>query len=284
MRRSALPSPGDERELGILVSRLHGHPIDFHRPPWEVHLIEGLEGGRFALYVKVHHSLVDGYTRDARSSSTRCRRDPDERDAAAVLLVAAAASARRSDDEPTGLHFPELLAAVREQYGATKSVGQALLQRGARARIDDELVSPLQAPKCILNARISRSRRFATQQLDDRAAAGGREGGGRHAQRRDPRAVGGEPAPLPARASTRCPTEPLIAMLPVSVRAKDDAGGGNAVGAILASLATDSTIRASGSTTIIASTTTRQAAAAGHVEGGDPPVQRAADRAVACCR
>src|SRR5688500_8810041 len=43
VRRSALPSPGDERELGILVSRLHSHQMDFHRPPWEVHLIEGLE-------------------------------------------------------------------------------------------------------------------------------------------------------------------------------------------------------------------------------------------------
>src|SRR5262249_7375270 len=62
LRRSALPTPGDERELGIVVSRLHSNSIDFHRPPWEVHLIEGLERGRFALYVKVHHSLVDGYT------------------------------------------------------------------------------------------------------------------------------------------------------------------------------------------------------------------------------
>src|SRR5580704_9967572 len=51
VRRTALPSPGDERELGIVVSRLHGHHIDFHRPPWELHLIEGLERGRFAWYV-----------------------------------------------------------------------------------------------------------------------------------------------------------------------------------------------------------------------------------------
>src|ERR1041385_6143835 len=62
LRRSALPSPGDERELGILVSRLHGYHVDFHRPPWEMHLIEGLERGRFAWYVKIHHSLIDGYT------------------------------------------------------------------------------------------------------------------------------------------------------------------------------------------------------------------------------
>lgn len=62
VRRSALASPGDERELGILVSRLHSHQLDFTRPPWEVHIIEGLEGGRFAIYTKVHHALVDGYS------------------------------------------------------------------------------------------------------------------------------------------------------------------------------------------------------------------------------
>ena len=39
VRRSALPSPGDERELGILVSRLHSNQIDFRRPPWEMHII-----------------------------------------------------------------------------------------------------------------------------------------------------------------------------------------------------------------------------------------------------
>ena len=62
VRRSALPSPGDERELGVLVSRLHGTPLDFHRPPWEAHFIEGLDKKRIAIYFKVHHALIDGYT------------------------------------------------------------------------------------------------------------------------------------------------------------------------------------------------------------------------------
>src|SRR5689334_11153612 len=79
VRRSALPSPGDERELGILVSRLHGYHIDLHRPPWEIHLIEGLERGRFAWYVKIHHALVDGYTA-MRVLINGLSRDPDERD------------------------------------------------------------------------------------------------------------------------------------------------------------------------------------------------------------
>src|SRR5437764_6557825 len=60
VRHSALPHPGGQRELGVLVSRLHSHQLDLHRPLWEVHLIEGLEGNRFALYSKTHHALIDG--------------------------------------------------------------------------------------------------------------------------------------------------------------------------------------------------------------------------------
>lgn len=59
-RHSALPAPGGERELGILVSRLHSHALDRRRPLWELHIIEGLGDGRFAMYLKVHHSLMDG--------------------------------------------------------------------------------------------------------------------------------------------------------------------------------------------------------------------------------
>ena len=95
VRRSALPSPGDERELGILVSRLHSNKIDFHRPPWEVHLIEGLEGGRFAIYFKVHHALVDGFTGMrllARSLSSEAVR---RRDASLLRPFAAGADEAR---------------------------------------------------------------------------------------------------------------------------------------------------------------------------------------------
>lgn len=59
VRHLALPGPGGERELGMLISRLHSNQMDFSRPLWEYHVIEGLEGGRFAVYFKMHHSLVD---------------------------------------------------------------------------------------------------------------------------------------------------------------------------------------------------------------------------------
>ena len=53
VRPSALPAPGRVRELLALVSRLHGSLLDRHRPLWEYHLIEGLQGRRFATYTKI---------------------------------------------------------------------------------------------------------------------------------------------------------------------------------------------------------------------------------------
>lgn len=66
IRHIALPQPGDWRQLCILVSRLHARPLDMARPLWEAYIIEGLDNivgvpkGAFAIYTKMHHSLVDG--------------------------------------------------------------------------------------------------------------------------------------------------------------------------------------------------------------------------------
>ncbi len=60
VRHSALPSPGSEEQLLLLVGRIASQPLDRSKPLWEIWLIEGLEDGRFALISKTHHSLVDG--------------------------------------------------------------------------------------------------------------------------------------------------------------------------------------------------------------------------------
>ncbi|MEV8632762.1 wax ester/triacylglycerol synthase family O-acyltransferase [Streptosporangium sp. NPDC051023] len=57
-----LPLPGDEAQLAQQVARLHERHLDRSRPLWEMHLIQGLTGGRVALYAKVHHCVVDGVT------------------------------------------------------------------------------------------------------------------------------------------------------------------------------------------------------------------------------
>src|SRR4051812_18390279 len=60
VRHNSLPQPGRVLELLALCSRLHGTLLDRERPLWELHFIEGLADGRFALYFKVHHALLDG--------------------------------------------------------------------------------------------------------------------------------------------------------------------------------------------------------------------------------
>ena len=60
VRGSAIPSPGTDDQLADVVARLHARPLDRARPLWEMHLIEGLQGGRSAVYIKVHHAAIDG--------------------------------------------------------------------------------------------------------------------------------------------------------------------------------------------------------------------------------
>ncbi|MEY2462197.1 MAG: diacylglycerol O-acyltransferase / wax synthase [Acidimicrobiaceae bacterium] len=60
VRRIALPAPGTERQLFDLASLLASTPLDRTRPLWEFTVIEGLEGGRAALFQKIHHTVMDG--------------------------------------------------------------------------------------------------------------------------------------------------------------------------------------------------------------------------------
>jgi diacylglycerol O-acyltransferase / wax synthase len=60
VRHTALPKPGGEAELKRLAGRVFSQALDRSRPLWELWLVEGLAGGRFAVLSKTHHSLVDG--------------------------------------------------------------------------------------------------------------------------------------------------------------------------------------------------------------------------------
>jgi diacylglycerol O-acyltransferase len=60
VRATALPSPGTEYELQVLCGRVFSQPLRRDRPLWDMWLVEGLEGGRFAILSKTHHALVDG--------------------------------------------------------------------------------------------------------------------------------------------------------------------------------------------------------------------------------
>lgn len=60
VRRSALPAPGSLTSLYELVGRIMSRPLDRRRPLWEVYLVEGVEGRRFALFTKTHQAMING--------------------------------------------------------------------------------------------------------------------------------------------------------------------------------------------------------------------------------
>lgn len=236
LRRSALPSPGGDRQLQILISRLHSRPIDFRRPPWELHIIEDVQDNRFALYFKMHHSLVDGMTGMrllARSLST----DPQARHTPLFLSQPPPVGGAGGPD--VGALFRTAMSQARRQIGAARDAGRAMrgLVRAAREH-DPGVVAPLAAPHSILNGRIGFNRRFAYQQLClARVKAVAKAAGA---------TVNDIVLALSAASLRRflgqldaLPDAPLVAMVPVDLRAPEDPGGGNAVGVMLASLATD---------------------------------------------
>lgn len=60
LRHAGLPAPGSEEQLRELAGRVFAQQLDRDKPLWELWLVDGLEGGRFAILAKTHHALVDG--------------------------------------------------------------------------------------------------------------------------------------------------------------------------------------------------------------------------------
>jgi WS/DGAT/MGAT family acyltransferase len=60
VRQIALARPGNEQQLADQVARIVGRRMDRNHPLWEVYVIEGLEGDRWALLTKFHHATIDG--------------------------------------------------------------------------------------------------------------------------------------------------------------------------------------------------------------------------------
>jgi diacylglycerol O-acyltransferase / wax synthase len=238
VRHSALPHPGGQRELGVLVSRLHSNELDMHRPLWEVHLIEGLEGDRFAIYTKMHHSLVDGVS-GMRLLMRTLSRDPEKGGTSSFWTVGAG-DRPVTHDGPAGGHslLPRPLGLLREGAEATAGLSRAALDLALAAIDDRSLQAPYRAPPSVLGGRLGGQRRFATQQYELarlRAIA---------------RAadctlndivlyLSGSALRRYLAEHARVPERPLTAGIPVNLRDADDQSMGTAVGMMVAELGTN---------------------------------------------
>ena len=60
VRHTSLPRPGTDAQLKKLSARIMAQPLDHSKPLWEAWVVEGLEGNRFAVISKIHHSMIDG--------------------------------------------------------------------------------------------------------------------------------------------------------------------------------------------------------------------------------
>ncbi len=241
-RHSALAQPGRIRELLALVSRLHSTLLDRHRPLWELHLIEGLADGRIGVYTKFHHSMFDGVgaIRQLLRSFTP---DADRRDVRAPWAIEPLPRRRDLPAEEAGRSPFDYLGKVvggpfnqaRAAVGASAALTKQVV---GRLRGGDEPIL-FEAPGCILNGRISGSRRFAADSWSlERIKACGKAHGATVNDVVLAVCAGALRAYLDDLGEL--PDKGLIAMVPVSIRPEDDPDNrGNALSFLLADLATD---------------------------------------------
>ncbi|HEX4465728.1 MAG TPA: wax ester/triacylglycerol synthase family O-acyltransferase [Solirubrobacteraceae bacterium] len=237
VRHSALPHPGGQRELGVLVSRLHSHQLDLHRPLWEVHLIEGLEGNRFAMYSKTHHSLVDGVSA-MRLIMRALSRDSSVREMPFFWTVGAGERPRRPAVAGAAGVLQRSLGSVRDSATALGGLSRAGADLALAAVDDRGLQAPYRSPSSVLGDTLTGQRRFATQQYDlDRL-------------RRLAKAAGcrlndivlylsGTALRRYLSEHARVPDRPLTAGIPVNLREADDQSMGTAIGFMIAELGTN---------------------------------------------
>jgi WS/DGAT/MGAT family acyltransferase len=194
-----------------------------HRPLWECHFVDGLERNRFAVYVKVHHGVVDGSSA-IRLLLMAMSTDPDTRGMGPFWALAA-------ETEPSSRSaLPNPIVAVRRLLSASaQTVGHV---------VDGSLTLPYVTPNSILRQTLTASRDFAVVDLElakVKAVAKAAEC-----------TLNDLVVYVCATAVRRflddresLPDRPLTAAIPVNLRAEHDNSVGNTIAQIYVSLATN---------------------------------------------
>ncbi|HET7177443.1 MAG TPA: wax ester/triacylglycerol synthase family O-acyltransferase [Solirubrobacterales bacterium] len=142
VRRARLPRPGGETELLEWLGDFYSHRLDRARPLWEMTLLDGLAGGRWALAAKVHHSLIDGVS---GSSVTNVILDAEREPAPGSKAPLAGLVAGNGDGGP-GSRLGWLASLPSRLRGMAEVI------------VRDELIG---APRTSINVRIGGKRRLA---------------------------------------------------------------------------------------------------------------------------
>jgi WS/DGAT/MGAT family acyltransferase len=235
-----LPRPGNRQRLYALVERLHAQPLDRHHPLWEVAFIDRLEGGRGALYIKIHHALVDGISA-IRTLLQSFSTSPDIPPHLFWQTELPSAQPGSADDQPS---FLARLEKFQSSLRSTAAVAPVFAQETVRPLLhaiglDQEAgLSSFMAPRSMLNRQITSRRQFAShefslQKMTTVAKAAG---------------VTLNDVVLMVCASAlrrylaehdALPRAPLVTWMPISIRSKEDQRPSNQVTIACVSLATN---------------------------------------------
>jgi len=155
VRHACLPTPGGERDLKRLAGRIMSEELDRGKPLWELWFVEGVAGGRFAVIMKIHHSMADGIA-GTDLMSVLMGPDPDYRPKAAAPWMPrpVPGAGRLLGDEVkrrVGLPLSLMrtgLNAVRHVGDSVRSVRDAAIGLGtaARATMIPASETPFNAP------------------------------------------------------------------------------------------------------------------------------------------
>lgn len=232
----ALPKPGSDEQLLTLAARLHMILLDRNRPLWQYYIIEGLKGGRFAVYLKMHHAAIDGGAGSAaietifgyEAQPAPVAQPPKKKKAEAPNVF-----------ELISESYANFFNQQRDFIKSWPDISKAIANVGKRLSEDlSNPQPPMIAPKTIFNAKLSNQRSFGicTLPLKDVKAVG---------KALDAK-INDVVMTLCAGALRRylmdrnaLPPETLIAAIPVSLRKPGNTDMNNQVTAMLCKLATD---------------------------------------------
>jgi diacylglycerol O-acyltransferase / wax synthase len=238
IRRIGLPAPGGPHELDELIGRLIGYKLDRSKPLWEMWVIEGLGDGNVAVLTKIHHSIIDGVSGAGLAEILLDLEPTPNRPASEVR------DSLHHHGVPNGWRlFGQGLVTAAFATPWRMARYSAELTRKAvtivgHLRSDRPPTTPLQTPRTRFNAPITPHRSFAAAsiplprvkalkdayevKLNDVVLAVCAGALRRYLQHID-----------------ELPTNPLVAQVPVSLRAEGDDQVGTKVGPMFTSLATD---------------------------------------------
>jgi diacylglycerol O-acyltransferase len=223
LERRTLPAGADRDELWKLIGELHSEPLARSRPMWIAYLIDGLEDGRFASYLKVHHTLVDGVA-GMQMIGRALTDDPEFRGAPPFFAVqqnsgGGSGGIGRLLRNPVALAH-SALHGVASGLGFARELAMGEISAVVASIGAGVTVLPFGAPYTRFNGRLGRERAFAGVSLPKSRIGAIREAAGVTANDVLTAVVAGVLREWLA-ALGELPEKSLVAICPVTVRSRE---------------------------------------------------------------